>query len=78
MNIYDVEFGLLCGMEGRAIVKAETSDEALELLIYGLMGQGISIDGNDSFDVLEVDVLKEDGSQVAIIGLNQVKNTDIP
>lgn len=75
MDIYDIEFGLLCGIEGRAIVKAESGEEALNLLTNGLMNQGLSIDGNDAFDVLEVDVLKEEGPQVAIIGLNEIKNT---
>jgi len=72
MDIYDIEFELLCGIEGRAVVKAESGQEAKDLLVLGLMKQNISLDGNDVFDVLEVDVLKEDGSQVAIIGLNNI------
>jgi len=74
MDIFDIEFGLLCGIEGRAIVKAKTAQEAKDLLILGLIKQGISLDGNDAFDVLEVDVLKDEGPQVAIIGLNEVQN----
>ena len=76
MDIFDIEFGLLCGIEGRAIVKAESGQEAKDLLVLGLMKNGISLDGNDAFDVLEVDVLKEEGPQVAIIGLNEIKDAE--
>lgn len=70
MDIYDVEFLLISGVEGRAIVTANSIKEAKEILQLGMLENGFQMDGADVFDVLELDLLKEDGPRATIIGVN--------
>jgi len=77
MNIYDIEFVLTSGVEGRAIVKAETAQEAKDTLLLGMLNHNIGLDPHDQFDILEVDILKEEGARAAIIGMSKVDKTDI-
>jgi len=70
MDIFDIEFELVNGIEGRAIVKAESAQEAKELLQLGMLREGFSMDGDDRFDIVETDLLKEEGPKGTIIGIN--------
>ncbi len=79
MNIYDVEFELTSGFQGRAVVKATSTEEVKMELNKGLVKRGFSIDGGDFFDIIEIDIFKEEGPKVAVIGIEKVEkiNRDI-
>ena len=74
MNIYDVEFDLVNGFQGRAVVKASSEEEVKMELNKGLIERGFSIDGDDFFDIIEIDIFKEEGPKVAIIGIGKIEN----
>jgi len=74
MNIYDVEFDLANGFQGRAVVKASSEEEVKMELNKGLVERGYSIDGDDFFDIIEIDIFKEEGPKVAIIGIGKIED----
>jgi hypothetical protein len=53
--MYDVEFDLVSGVTGRAIVISNSIKKAIELLNAVLLEQGYSIDDNDRHDVIALD-----------------------
>jgi len=74
MNIYDVEFDLANGFQGRAVVKASSEEEVKMELNKGLVERGYSIDGDDFFDIIEIDIFKDEGPKVAIIGIGKIED----
>ncbi len=73
MNVYDIEFVLSNGLEGRAIVKDTSSNGAKQTLQLKILQEGFQMDGNDVFDVLEVEDLKTPGPTAVLIGINKYK-----
>ncbi len=67
--IYDVEFELVCGVTGRAVVIADSVKEVKKLLNNTLLEQGHVVDGNDRYDIIALDF--KDESKAIIIGVEQ-------
>lgn len=73
MSVYDIEFVLNNGLEGRAIVKDTSSNGAKQTLQLKMLQEGFQMDGDDVFDVLEVSGLKKNGPVAVLIGINKPK-----
>ncbi len=65
--VYDVEFELVNGTTGRAIVMADSVKETKKLLDNTLLEQGYSVDTNDRYDIIALDLNCE--SKAIIIGI---------
>jgi len=67
--IYDVEFELVSGVTGRAIVMADSVREVKKLLNNTLLEQKYSVNVNDRYDIIALDFNNE--SKAIIIGVEQ-------
>ena len=65
--IYDVEFDLVNGIEGRAIVIADSVGEVKELLIAAFLENGYAVNTNDRYDIIALDFDNE--SKAVIVGI---------
>ena len=67
--IYDVEFDLVNGTIGRAIVMANSVGEVKELLNGVLLEYGYSVHIDDRYDIIALDFDNE--SKAVIVGVEQ-------
>jgi hypothetical protein len=68
LNFYDVEFTSTFGYDGRALVQANSRDEAEQLIKRALQDRNYSITSGDVYDIELLKPLKI--SNILLLGIN--------